>query len=204
MPRIGVSYQEVVSAISQLEAENIQPTLQSIRAHIGSGSFGTIHKHFRTWVESQPHITTQAKPLPDALFKAISREFDLVETSVRAAVNDELSEAIKSANQLASDVERLDEKIDQLEQDLIEAHNQRNAAVAIAQERLETISKLELESKKMADKNSELIIQLATANLKFEGLGELKDENKSLRIKLENAQIEAGELRGKLEVLLRK
>lgn len=53
MARPGISYIEVVDAATQLISQNQSPTIERIRAILGTGSSTTIANHFKRWKEAQ-------------------------------------------------------------------------------------------------------------------------------------------------------
>jgi chromosome segregation ATPase len=53
MARPGVTYQEVVNAAIEVKGKGKNPTIENIRAVLGTGSIGTINMHLRKWKASQ-------------------------------------------------------------------------------------------------------------------------------------------------------
>src|SRR5437016_4369987 len=49
MARVGITYQDVINAAQELDAQGKNPTIEMIRILIGSGSNSTISQHLRTW-----------------------------------------------------------------------------------------------------------------------------------------------------------
>ncbi|SRR5579883_10580 len=49
MGRPGITYQDVVNAANQLLGQGKSPTIEHIRAFLGTGSSTTINNHLRTW-----------------------------------------------------------------------------------------------------------------------------------------------------------
>lgn len=69
--RIGITYDQVDDAISKLIESNINPTIQNIRTHLGTGSPNTIHRHLSTWREKQPVPEYRKTELPENLKRLI-------------------------------------------------------------------------------------------------------------------------------------
>lgn len=53
MARPGVTYQDIVSAVHELNGQGKSITIENIRLHLGTGSIGTINKYLRQWREIQ-------------------------------------------------------------------------------------------------------------------------------------------------------
>jgi|GEM_PF-4772794 len=54
MPRQGVTREEVFEVAHKLHLSRDKVTAARIRAHIGSGSISTIHKHLKKWLAEKP------------------------------------------------------------------------------------------------------------------------------------------------------
>ncbi|EKD72742.1 MAG: hypothetical protein ACD_45C00599G0002 [uncultured bacterium] len=53
MARPGITYHEVVNAVTQLQGSGRNPTIESIRSILGTGSSSTINTHLRKWKATQ-------------------------------------------------------------------------------------------------------------------------------------------------------
>lgn len=53
MARPGITYNEVVNAVAQLQGAGRNPTIESIRCILGTGSSSTINTHLRKWKATQ-------------------------------------------------------------------------------------------------------------------------------------------------------
>lgn len=49
MARPGVTYQDVVNAAVEVKGQGKNPTIENVRAILGTGSIGTINMHLRKW-----------------------------------------------------------------------------------------------------------------------------------------------------------
>jgi chromosome segregation ATPase len=69
MSRPGVTYQDVVTAAAELKGQGKNITIENIRAHLGTGSIGTINKYLRQWrdVEASTSRLASKENLPEAL-----------------------------------------------------------------------------------------------------------------------------------------
>lgn len=197
MSNSRVKYKDVESAIDSLTADGLKVTNDTIFAKLGRGSKSTIHRHFRAWQDSQPRPQAQERKLPDAIFKAIVKEFDEVEARAVAALKTELLEVQHNADELAVAGEQLEERIAALEAQLLEANEERAKLSAVLEHKEDNLKRLEFEKLSLQASIEKLTKDLAKADIRLEDYTELKSEHKKSLAKLEAALIEAAELRGK-------
>lgn len=197
MNNSGIQYKDVERAIDALMADGSKVTNDNIRTKLGRGSKNTIHRHFRAWQDSQPRHQAQERKLPDAIFKAIAKEFDEVEARAIASLKAELLEVQHNADELASAGEQLEEKIAALEAQILEANEEKTKLSAMLEHKEDSLKKLESEKLSLQATIEKLMKDLAKADIRLEDYTELKSEHKKTLVKLEAALIEAAELRGK-------
>ena len=197
MNNTRIQYKDVEVAIAALLADGNKVTNDTILAKLGRGSKSTIHKYFRTWQESQPLPKAEERKLPDAIFKAIVKEIDEVETRAVATLKAALAEVQHNADELASAGEQLEERFLELENQFSIVNQEKAKLSAVLEEKDSHIKKLEAEKLTLQISIDRLTTDLAKAELKLEGYGELKAEHKEVLTKLQAALIEAAELRGK-------
>ncbi len=80
MARLGVTYQQVAVAASELLDSGRQPTLETIRHILGTGSNSTLAQHLRTWrakQESTSKIATK-EHIPEHLVAALKHVWEQV------------------------------------------------------------------------------------------------------------------------------
>lgn len=192
-----VKYKDVESAIDALVADGSKVTNDSIFAKLGRGSKSTIHRHFRTWQDSQPRPQVQERKLPDAILRAIVKEFDEVEARAVTSLKTELLEVQHNADELAVAGEQLEERIAVLEAQLLEANEERAKLSAVLEHKEDSLKRLEFEISTLQTTIEKLTKDLAKADIRLEDYTELKSDHKKVLVKLEAALIEAAELRGK-------
>ena len=107
MPREAtINYDQVVRYAEAIKADGGKPTPRLIRDRHGSGSFGTIHKLFQQWENTQALAIEAALSLPPSVQRAIL-EFVRNELSTgRADLEGRLSQAANCAEDLAAENER--------------------------------------------------------------------------------------------------
>lgn len=107
MPREAtINYDQVVRYAEAIKAEGGKPTPRLIRDRHGSGSFGTIHKLFQQWENTQALAIKAALSLPPSVQRAIL-EFVRNELSTGCTnLEGRLSQATNCAEDLAAENER--------------------------------------------------------------------------------------------------
>jgi len=88
MGRPGISYHDVAKAAQQLVGENKNPTIETIRQRIGSGSSSTIAPHLRTWK------TKQGDTLEIATKENLPEDFVALMKGLWQRVNDKADEQV--------------------------------------------------------------------------------------------------------------
>jgi chromosome segregation ATPase len=60
MARPGISYQDVANAANEVRGKNLNPTMENVRAVLGTGSLSTINMHLRKWKSAEAHTQNVA------------------------------------------------------------------------------------------------------------------------------------------------
>lgn len=96
MARPGVTYQDVANAAQSLFVEGKNPTIELIRAHLGTGSSTTIAMHLKTWKTKQAEVNLLDKDnLPSELIASMQ--------GLWARVMDEANERVSTIEKEAND-----------------------------------------------------------------------------------------------------
>lgn len=120
--RSGITYAQVSNAIDELTVSGINPTIQSIRTHLGTGSPNTIHRHLTAWRSAAPVVERSIVDLPEQLKADILKlqtgivlEIEKQAVAARAtaekeliSMNDESDILSKAGEQLEAENERLE------------------------------------------------------------------------------------------------
>jgi chromosome segregation ATPase len=114
MARPGISFDEVAAAADALVGRGERPTIQAIRAEIGTGSPNTIHRHLQAWRSAQAPAKREAARLPDELAAALAEEIERQAARARADAEDRAIEAQQTADALAETGEQLEAQTDEL------------------------------------------------------------------------------------------
>lgn len=185
MARPGITYDQVSAAASALIAAGDEPTIQKIRAHLGTGSPNTIHKHLTTWRQAQPATERKAPELPGDLQAALIKEIERQAAEARADAEHKQIEAQAEAAELAATGEELEESNAELEErnSALDAENQRLGA--LAEERRGEIDKLTAEVVRERENAESTRLELAQCRNKVETQQERVSE---LTARLEAAQ----------------
>ncbi|MEL7025264.1 MAG: DNA-binding protein [Pseudomonadota bacterium] len=159
MPRQGVSYSDVESAIQSLSKAGLTPSIRLIREQIGKGSLSTIAEHKRTFDAKQlagpgpalpdpvsQHLMTGAKALWQELVDAAEGQIEAIQTASTESTQslerelDEAQQALVSARDTIGELRAtLGERDVQLEvaQQAMSDHEQDLNEQAVLMSRLE-------------------------------------------------------------------
>lgn len=139
MGRPGITYLDVANAAQQLAARGTNPTIESIRVLLKSGSSSTIAQHLRTWKAKQDGVQRIAidEKLPEELIAVMKglwekvlgqaeAQLTTIKQSTEQAINkfkqelsqhqQETQQIRQQCNELQQDVERLSQEKFALEQ----------------------------------------------------------------------------------------
>ena len=123
MAREGITQAQVFNAADAISAAGQNPTVASIRAKLGTGSFTTITAHLRTWKEqvitSKPETSDVPEEVTAALghaaeivWKAANEHFARELTALRKAADDTALKAYAEADEARAEIERLEEVVE--------------------------------------------------------------------------------------------
>jgi chromosome segregation ATPase len=104
MGRIGITYQEVAKAISTLQSQQKNPTVDHIREILGTGSKSTIARFLREWKSKNGLQNDDDGALPSDLINLVKGLWGALQE--------------KADNQSAQSIKECDEKIAQMQQQL--------------------------------------------------------------------------------------
>ena len=171
MARTGITYDEVAAAADGLVSNGEQPTINAIRAALGTGSPNTIHRHLTAWKQAaSPTEQRKAPELPAELQASIVREIERQAAGARAEIEHKFLEAQSTANDLAAIGEELENKNAELEESSQSLSNHVQKLTALSEERLSELNKTEIELKSERDNSEKTRLQLAQSLNKNETL----------------------------------
>lgn len=154
MGRIGITYPDVSSAIVQLQAQGKPPTVDNVRAVLGTGSKSTIARLLREWKYQHGVLNHNNGSLPNELL-VIVKDFWLKQTRTDNTIDNlqperdlVLDEMQQQLNQYKAKDAALWNRVQDLEKKLQlqnEDNKQLNAAlIAEQQEKLEVTEQLQM------------------------------------------------------------
>lgn len=168
--RSGITYAQVSNAIDELTVSGINPTIQSIRTHLGTGSPNTIHRHLTAWRSAAPVVERSIVDLPEQLKADILKlqtgivlEIEKQAVAARATAEKELISMNDESDILSKAGEQLEAENERLELENAELTTDVAAAATLAAEHDKQITNLKTENSSLQSSNSELTQQLATA-----------------------------------------
>lgn len=175
MARPGITYQEVSAAADGIVAAGENPTIQRVRAALGTGSPNTIHKHLTVWRDAAPVLERKAPELPADLQAAIMRELDRQAAEARAEKETQFIQAQSEAAELASTGEQLETEMDELTERNQTLSDDCQRLDALAAERAQELGKLEADLSREREAAEGARVQLAQALNKLETQAERLD-----------------------------
>ena len=123
MAREGITQAQVFNAADAISSAGQNPTVASIRAKLGTGSFTTITAHLRAWKEQV--VTSEPEPsdIPEEVTAALSRAAEIVWkaanehfarelAALRKAADDTALKAYAEADEARAEIERLEEVVE--------------------------------------------------------------------------------------------
>ena len=108
MARPGITLEQVAAAAESILAAGARPTIDSIRAALGTGSPNTVLRHLNTWRAARPAVQVAAVELPASLLAGISNEIARAAAAARSESQSDLAEARGERDELAQAGEALE------------------------------------------------------------------------------------------------
>lgn len=107
MAREGITYEQVAAAADELVAANSgrRPTLQAIRAKLGTGSPNTIHRHLTSWKATLAVADVAKAELPTVIARAFHHELGRAVAEARQDLEQQLRDSQEENVALATDGE---------------------------------------------------------------------------------------------------
>jgi len=178
MARPGVSYVEVAKTATQLIEQDINPTVESIRNVIGSGSNSTINRHLRDWRSKQGQLLEAQKGIPSSLLIAVKGLYD----AMTEGAEQKISKAVEAAEQKINEIDQQKQSIEAKNMQL----QNENQSI---QEALETALKEIIQLKDKLDATEKALSQQVTDNHHLnQRIDDKKDEFKRLENQIDQAQ----------------
>ncbi|MBC1154234.1 DNA-binding protein [Escherichia coli] len=130
---MAITKQDIWRAADELDAEGIRPTLAAVRKKLGSGSFTTISDAMAEWKNRKTATLPSSDPLPVAVNEHLAElgnalwaialahanaRFDEDRKQIeadKAAISQQLAEAIELADTFTRENDQLRERVNQLE-----------------------------------------------------------------------------------------
>ena len=117
MARQGISKKQVFEVANTLLEEGITPTVQTVREHLGAGSFTTINTHLADWKAAQ-HDVEQVPDIPEKVMLAFRQAWSVAAHVAQEDIDTQRQtlEAIRremeqDKAEMASEIERLEKEL---------------------------------------------------------------------------------------------
>lgn len=112
MGRKGITYTQVAAVADALAAEGIEPTKDSVRDRLGTGSDGTVHRHLKEWRKVRTQVAAAPVELSKAVSDSILCDIERAKAAVRAELGGKLVTAEEEASSLAITCEELEDELE--------------------------------------------------------------------------------------------
>ena len=183
MPRTGVGYEEVLSAITALEKAGVAPSIRLIREKVGSGSLSTIAEHKRTYDAEK--ASGPGPDLPDAVATGLINGAQAFWQELVDAAEAQI-ETVKE--KVAADLDEANQELSDTKDALIAAREQVGDCQA-------TIHKLEA---RVGSKESELKAQQERVQAYEVSEARLVAERDGAQVQFEKVEAEVEALRAEV------
>ena len=193
MARVGITFEQVAAAADALLGAGKQPTIQSVRESLGTGSPNTVHKHLTAWRAARPQAVSAAVEMSSAMQAAYADDISRATAKARSEIEEQLVRALADAAELSSTGEALENERDALLEQVGGLTTERDQAAATAAERALEIERNVQTIQREQQAAESARVDLAKAQLKIEAgverAQELTSEVQRLRTALEAAQV---------------
>lgn len=123
MAREGITQAQVFNAADAISSTGQNPTVASVRAKLGTGSFTTITAHLRAWKEqvvtSEPEpsdvpeeVTAALGRAAEIVWKAANEHFARELAALRKAADDTTLKAYAEADEAREEIESLEKQLE--------------------------------------------------------------------------------------------
>ncbi|MEJ2682599.1 MAG: DNA-binding protein [Gammaproteobacteria bacterium] len=184
MARIGVTYRDIAKAAEAIKIQNLEPTVDRVREHLGTGSKSTIAPLLKRWRSDNGKLTDVSE-LPNDLVDVVKS----LHERVQQMADHRIEQAQQAFN--ASSAE--------LQTELSTANGTITQLTACQQDLESQIEQLNKEKREQSQSLEDVRVKLAKAELKRdesiaritelkESVSELRQENKDIRSHFEHYQ----------------
>lgn len=125
MGRIGITYQEVAEAVSELQGKQKHPTVDNVRDILGTGSKSTIARFLREWKanhglngDDDGSIPSELSAIVKGLWERLKNKAETQATEYRQDADTKVTQMQQQLNQLRQSQADLQSKIHALEEQL--------------------------------------------------------------------------------------
>ncbi len=192
MSRNGITQDEVAIAAQSLAAADKPVTVQTVREHLGTGSFTTIAQHLAQWRQQAKIVSTEAASLPPEVEVAANKAIASIWQSAMAIARREIEAIRQTSHVRIGEVKTQAEEACQ-EVVRLEAH------VETAQRQInDQTHEIEDLRRRLTQSEASAAAQVSRAEQLDTRIAELKAELAEVRVTIERKTDECGHLRGEL------
>ena len=121
MARIGITYVDVAKAATQLQHENKNPTVDGVRAILGTGSKSTIAPLLKDWKVKHEGLTTDINAgLPVEILTVVKELYQRMQNEVLVQANEQKLQFDKEIESIRSELNQENQTVIELQEKLTE------------------------------------------------------------------------------------
>jgi len=175
MGRPGVIYQDVAMAAEQLATQGRNPTIESVRALLGTGSTATVGPYLRAWRNKQDasrHLALKEK-LPEELIAVIKGLWERVFVDAEAKFETERVEMRQSSVEYQKQLESLQTEYNLAQQKISALTEEKNVSMNDKKSIEESISRQAESIREMTAEKNSFAIRIETQQTRIDELHQL-------------------------------
>lgn len=161
--RVKVTNDQIITAIEQLNAQGVRPTIRAVREHLGNtGSPNRIQPLLAAWHDKNKPAEAAAV-LSDSAQQSLAELFARERSAAVASKLEEIAELKAQLEEITQAGQQIEDENERLEAANTQLDEQKSEAVTLASSRLQRIEQLEQEQARLQAQCQELGQQVATA-----------------------------------------
>lgn len=169
MGRSGIRYEEVKETAETLLGRGLNPTIQRVREHLGTGSNTTISEHLKHWQQQMAEAPQAVLPptVPEAVTQALETFWKIAVQSAEAAFEEQRTRALLAVTAAEQARDAAVTSSQQAHAEAAEAHHQWEISQATQRDLTDRLL-VEQERRtaaEMAIQEAEKRVQVATASI---------------------------------------
>jgi len=201
MGRIGIVYNDVAKAAHQLQGKNQNPTVDNIRAILGTGSKSTIATHLRAWKSQQGIIQASDGVIPSELLSIVKGLWERLRETADVQISEYRSEFTSKTKDMQEQLNQYQRQNTVLQTQIHNLEEQLHQKVEAATQLESILTAEQHEKAKITERAAALDVQQQDGQAEIKRLHQLL---KQVQDNLEHYQAATQSLRQEQSLLLEK